>query len=235
MINLTHEPMQRTRAILEDLETVRENLLALSDEIWLSIDHNDPDSLEEGVQFKRQYNEKMAAFDRLSSELSTIVQQFTSVSLESEEQSGLDDQQRNERVIQELNREEPHSIDEHFTFKRPYGLILSGQGTSGITTWRRLYEIVCQLLLRRDRERFHALTEHPDFISNRGHHNFSRDPDHLRSAALIGDDIYTEINLSANSIRDCIRMLLATFDIPKDELKLFLREDRDAGGEGRGD
>jgi hypothetical protein len=28
----------RTREILEDLEAVRENLLALSDEIWLSID-----------------------------------------------------------------------------------------------------------------------------------------------------------------------------------------------------
>jgi hypothetical protein len=32
---------------------VRENLLALSDEIWQSIDHNDPEALEEGVQFKR--------------------------------------------------------------------------------------------------------------------------------------------------------------------------------------
>jgi hypothetical protein len=235
MIKLTHEPMQRTREILGDLEAVRENLLALSDEIWLSIDHNDPDSLEEGVDFKRHYNEKMAAFDRLSSELSTIVQQFTSVSLESEEQSGLDDQQRNERIIQELNREEPHSIDEDFTFKRPHGFILAGRGTSGITTWRRLYEIMCQLLLRRDRDQFHALVENSDFISNRGHHNFSRDPDHLRSACQIGDDIYVEINLSANSIRDCIRRLLATFEIQEDELKLFLREDRDAGRESHGD
>ena len=32
---------ERTRQILEDLEGVRENLLALSDDIWLSIDHND--------------------------------------------------------------------------------------------------------------------------------------------------------------------------------------------------
>ena len=53
----------RTREILEDLEAVRENLLALSDAIWLSIDHNDPEGLEEGVRFKRAYNEKMAAFD----------------------------------------------------------------------------------------------------------------------------------------------------------------------------
>ncbi len=32
---------ERTLQILRDLELVRENLLALSDEIWLSIDHND--------------------------------------------------------------------------------------------------------------------------------------------------------------------------------------------------
>ena len=30
----------RIRQILEDLEAVRENLLALSDDIWPSIDHN---------------------------------------------------------------------------------------------------------------------------------------------------------------------------------------------------
>jgi len=30
----------RTREILEDLEVVRENLLALTDDIWLSIEHH---------------------------------------------------------------------------------------------------------------------------------------------------------------------------------------------------
>lgn len=64
---------ERIRQILGDLETVRENLLALSDDIWLSIDHNDPQGLEEGVQFKRAYNEKTTAFDTLASELSAMV------------------------------------------------------------------------------------------------------------------------------------------------------------------
>ncbi len=109
--------ISRTRQILEDLEAVRENLLALSDDIWLSIDHNDPEALEEGVQFKREYNEKIAAFDALASELSAMIQQYTSVNLEAEEQTGLGDQERNERIIQELNREEPHTIDEDFTLQ----------------------------------------------------------------------------------------------------------------------
>src|SRR5438045_2695273 len=98
----------RTREILEDLETVRESLLALSDEIWISIDHNDPEGLEEGVRFKRAYNEKIAAFDTLASELSIMIQQYTSVRLEEHEEFGADDESENVRIIQALNREEPH-------------------------------------------------------------------------------------------------------------------------------
>lgn len=231
MSSIQTESSERTREILEDLEAVRENLLALSDDIWLSIDHNDSDALEEGVQFKRAYNEKMSAFDSMATELSAMVQQFTSVRLEAGEETGVDDAEQNERIIRELNREEPHSIDEDFTYKRPHGFILAGEATTGITTWRRLFELVCQQFLRRDHDRFHGLTEHPDFISNRGHHSFTRNSDELRSASLIGDDIYAEINLSANSFRDCIRRLLDVFGIPAEELQLFLREDRDAGRE----
>jgi hypothetical protein len=225
---------ERTRQILEDLEAVRENLLALSDDVWLSIDHNDPQALEEGVEFKRAYNEKMAAFDQVAVELSAMIQEYTAVRLEAAEQTGGGDRERNDRIVAELNREEPHSINEDFTFKRPHGFILDGQGANGITTWRRVYELLCRQLLGKDRNRFHALPDNPDFISNRGNRSFSRDPGQLRSPGLIGDGIHAEINLSANMVRDLIRRLLIAFEIPVDRLKLFLRQDRDAGREGHG-
>jgi hypothetical protein len=38
----------RTRQILEDLEAVRENLLALSDDIWDSIDRRDLAAFDDG-------------------------------------------------------------------------------------------------------------------------------------------------------------------------------------------
>jgi hypothetical protein len=38
----------RTRQILEDLEAVRENLLALSDDIWDSIDRQDLAAFDDG-------------------------------------------------------------------------------------------------------------------------------------------------------------------------------------------
>jgi hypothetical protein len=222
----------RTREILEDLEASRENLLALSDEIWLSIDHNDPEGLEEGVSFKRAYNEKMSAFDTLASELSTMIQQFTSVRLEEHEEIG-DDEGENIRIIQALNRDEPHSIDEDFTFKRPHGFILEGQGTTGITTWQRLYELVCRQLYQRDIGRFVSLVDNPDFISNRGHHSVTRDAGSLRKALPVGDRLFVECNLSANDIRNMLRRLLAAFEIEPDQLQLFLRQDRDAGRDER--
>jgi hypothetical protein len=36
--------MTQIRNLLNDLEAAREKILALSDDIWQAIDHNDPDS-----------------------------------------------------------------------------------------------------------------------------------------------------------------------------------------------
>jgi hypothetical protein len=221
----------RTRQILEDLEAVRENLLALSDDIWLSINHNDPEALESGVEFKRAYNAKAADFDRVASELSALVQQYTSVRLEEAEKTGGADHVENERIIAELNREEPHRLDEDFTYKRPHGFILDGQGTTGITTWQRLYELVLQRLYDRDTERFRGLCSDPDFTTNRGNPTFTTDPTKLRKALDVRAGLFVESNLSANGIRDILRRVLTTFTIPTDQLLIFLRQDRDAGRE----
>jgi len=222
----------RTLQILEDLEAVRENLLALSDDVWLSIDHNDPDALEEGVQFKRAYNEKTRAFDQVASELSAMIQQYTRVPLESDERSGEGDRERNERIVLELNREVAHSIDENFKFRRPHGFILDGQAAMGVKTWKRVFELVCQQLMRRDPDRFRALPDNPSFITNRGGRRFSRNSEELRSATEIGEGMFAEINLEANDLCRMLRLVLAAFDIPAAAIRIFLREDRDAGRGG---
>ena len=222
-------PVDRTRAILEDLEAVRENLLALSDDIWAGIDRQDLAAFDEGVRFMRSYVEKMSEFDRLAAELSVLVQQYTQVSLEATEETGQEDRERNERIIRELNRDEPHSLDEDFTYKRPHGFILAGQATSGISTWQRLYALVCQQLYHRDSNRFRSLVDNPEFISNRGHHSVTHDPNSLRGALQVDQGLFVECNLSANGIRDMLRRLVDAFEIAPDQLRLFLRQDRDAG------
>jgi hypothetical protein len=222
----------RTRQILEDLEAVRENLLALSDDIWRSIDHNDPEALETGVEFKRAYNAKAAAFDDVASELSVLIQHYTSVRLEEAEQTGGANGVENERIIAELNREVPHRLDEDFTYKRPHGFILDGQGTTGITTWQRLYELVLQRLYDRHTDRFRGLCVNPDFTTNRGNLTFTTEPARLRKALEVRAGLFVESNLSANGIRDILRRVLTVFAIPSDQLLIFLRQDRDAGRAG---
>ena len=50
----------------------------------------------------------------------------------------------------------------------------------------------------------------------------------LEDLEAVRENLFTEINLSANSIRDTIRRVLDVFDIPVTDLKIFLRQDRDA-------
>ncbi len=220
----------RIREILTDLERVRENLLALSDDIWLSIDHNNSDALQRGVEFKLAYNEKMGAFDRLASELSTLVQQFTDVHVEASavEDAKAEDAEANERIIKELDKEEPHTLAEDFRYKRPFGFVLQGRAFKDIVTWRRVYELVCAQLREQDAARFTALPENPDFTTTHGNRYFTRTSEEVRSPAHVGDTIYAEVNLSANMIRDVIRRLLTTFDVPESEMTIYLRQDRDA-------
>jgi hypothetical protein len=218
----------RTRDILEDLEAVRENLLALSDDIWAGVDLLDLTAFDDGVRFMRSFIEKRTAFDQLATELSVLIQQYTQVSLEASEETGQEDRDQNERIIRDLNREEPHTIDEDFTYRRPHGFILDGKATVGITTWQRLFELVCRQLHQRDPGRFVTLFESHEFISNQGHHIVTHDARSLRKALQIDTNLYIECNLSANGIRDMIRRLLAAFAIPSSRMELFLRQDRDA-------
>jgi hypothetical protein len=219
----------RIRNLLNDLEAVRENLLALSDDIWQAIDHNDSEALEAGVEFKRAYNTQAAAFDKNATELSALVQKYTSVRLEEAEKTGERNDAENERIIRDLNHEEPHRLDENFTYKRPHGFVLDGRATTGITTWQRLYELVCHQLLAADEARFRSLEQHPEFISPRGHRIVTKDRITLRKAMELPGDLFIESNLSANSICDVIRRMLAEFGLPEDRMQIYLRQDRDAG------
>lgn len=216
------------RSILEDLEAVRENLLSMSDDIWLSIDHNNNDEMKRGCEFKSVYNDKMVAFDSLATEISEVVQEFTNIKLDSKEQAGSESETENDRIIRELNKEQPYSINGDFTFRRPHGFILKGTAITGVVTWKRLYTRFCESLYRLDADRFRQLPGTQRHISSHGNPEYSTDSTLLRDPILIGDSIYAEGHRSANGFRDSIRSLLTTFQIQVNELKIYLREDRDA-------
>jgi hypothetical protein len=221
---------ERIRQILTDLERVRENLLALSDDIWLSIDHNDAEALKEGVQFKLAYNDKLERFTQLAEDLSALVQQFTSVPLNAPEQAdgGKRSTAENQRIIRELDRGTPHTLDDSFMYKRPHGFVLEGRAYQNVPTWRRVYELVCQQMAEKDPERFAALPDNPKFTTRYGHKAFSNDRTELRIASHIAEGVYAEVHFSANDLRDSIKRLLTEFGVPHESMVIYLREDRDA-------
>jgi hypothetical protein len=220
----------RVRQILTDLDRTRENLLALSDDIWLNIDHNDARALKEGVEFKLAYNEKLSEFSRLADELSRLIQSFTSVSTTPPEDvlhAGKNSAET-QHLIRELDRSQPHTLEEDFTYKRPYGFVLQGQPYTRVPTWRRVYELVCRQLAGQDPKRFATLPDNPKFITKNGHKGFSTQPNELRVRSHIAEGVYVEVHFSANDIRDSIKRLLTEFGVEHDSMVIYLREDRDA-------
>jgi len=133
---------------------------------------------------------------------------------------------RVQRFLQELDSNEPHAITEDFTFKRPYAFSLLHDAKIEVTTWRQMFELVCQQLSEFNPERFKGLPDSDRFATRRGHKLFSRNPKSLRLASYLGEGIYAEINLSANWLCNSIVRLLDYFGIPRHKMKVFLREDR---------
>lgn len=216
------------RPILSHFEDAKEQLLAVGDDIWLSIDHTDNQSLEAGMAFKKAFNDKIAEMDRLSTDISVILQQFTGMQIPDFRENETNRAQDNERVVKALNRLQSHVITEDFMYKRPCGFILGGQGFDETNTWRFLYLSLLEFLRQNHTKRFPDLIKADEFVSKRGNYFFWSDAKELRLAADVGEGVHAETNLSANSIRDIIRKLLPFFGYSDKDITIYLREDRDA-------
>lgn len=133
---------KRIQQILADLERGQENLLALSDDIWLSIDHNDSQALQRGFDFKLAFNKKLDGFNQITSDISELIQSFTNIHVEpvAVAQKG---SLEHEHIIRELDSTQSHTIEESFTYKRPHGFVFQGQAYKGVNTWYHLYELFC--------------------------------------------------------------------------------------------
>lgn len=216
---------KRIQNILEHLEQVNEDLLALSDDIWLSIDHNDTKVMEEGVKFKSEYNDQLTKFGKLSDSLSKLIQDFTDSTPEHEEAEKKESKE-NERIIKKLNKNDAHYLSEDLTYKRPYGFSIKGKAYYDVRIWKKVYSLFLMYLKDNESE-FQNLKEVDLFISNRGTKSFSAKPDELRSPIKIANNFYAETNLSANHISNKILDLMKYFGYDEKDFIVYLREDRD--------
>ncbi len=114
--------------------------MALSDDIWLSIDHNDNQALKEGITFKEEYNERLAKFNELSESISKLVKDYTGLEPKKEESAEVNTEE-NERIIKSLDKREKHFLSEDFKYKRPYGFTIQGKAFQNVRTWRKMYQL----------------------------------------------------------------------------------------------
>ena len=181
---------ERISQILSSLEQTEEDLLDLSDDIWSSIDHNDAEELEEGYQFKREYNEAMTEFAGVAEQLQRLISDFTKVQSD-EEATSADaeaDAAEHERVIRELDRTESHSLDEDFCHKRPYGFVFRGRAVKDLRTWRALYERACKMVAELQGDDFDQVATADEFTTSRGNRMFAESGDEMRTAYEVGPE-----------------------------------------------
>jgi len=218
----------KIKIIYDSLIDIQEKLLSLPDDIHLDIDPRDNESLENGVKFLRNYNNNLTDFTKAANKISENLRNYFKINPEDENVKGeSSDSERRKRIIQELDKTKPHTLDENFTYKRPYGFILGSSAFKGLKTWKSLYLKVLEVLKKNNFEKFKRLPELEEFISKRGNPLFSKKKQDLRVAEKIEDIFFVEVNLSANHIRNNIKQLLEYFSLNPANIKIYLREDRD--------
>jgi hypothetical protein len=220
----------KIKEILDILNTLNEYLLSLPDDMLLNIDPRDNESIEQGAQFIKEFNDSFFQFSEGATKIEKQIKNYFSINPEDEEveHESADNNGRNGRVIKELDKSESHTLDENFTYKIPYGFVLGNAAYKGIKTWKSLYLQILKELKSKEPERFSSLPTEKRFVSRRGNPLFAENENKLRIAEKMPAGFYVEINLSANHIRSNIKELLDYFGIDYTKMRIYLREDRDA-------
>jgi hypothetical protein len=204
-------------------------LLSLSDDIWLNINHNNNEELQQAIDFKKEYNKLFDEFNKYTLSLSALIQQYTGIgNIEAAKPIVEEPSEENKRMIIQLNKEIQHSLDEDYSYKRPYAFTLKGYAYN-VNTWKALFIQVCACLDRIDHNKMLKTVMADEFISPKKNlRYFSSDKTKLRESIKITDSVYAEVNMSANRFIKVIKILLDFYEILHTEMKIYLREDRNA-------
>lgn len=214
---------------LDILNTLNEYLLSIPDDMLLSIDPRDNQSIVSSLQSIAQFNDSLSEFTGASAKIEAQIKKYFSINPEEDDVVKESSKNgKNKRIVKELDKTEFYSLAENFTYKRPFGFVLGDSVYKGIKTWKSLYLQVLRELRGLYPEKFLKLTEEEKFITNRGNSSFAKNDQGLRIPEELFSGFFVEVNLSANSIRDNIGNLLDYFDVDSADFKISLRENRDA-------
>lgn len=212
---------ERIEKILASLEHTSEDLLALSDDIWINIEHNSDEALEAGIAFKKDYNAAMAQFASVAAQVQKLVEQYATENIPVRAAAS------EPRNVTTLYTNERYPLTTDLAYLRPIGFEVEGEGTLGLNTWRKVYEALCRKLAQ-THTNFDDVATADAFLTNRNNRYFDSSPLQMRTASLVAPGVYAEVHFSANNMRDRMIDLLEYFGHDTNRMWLFLREDRDA-------
>ncbi|WP_303850302.1 hypothetical protein [Seleniivibrio woodruffii] len=218
----------RIKQILDMLDSAGEQLMSIPDDMFLSINPVDNKELEK-VQLIVKFNDSLETFSNVASEVKEQIKSFFLIDPENEDiERESSNGKKGERIIKELDKSESHSIDEDFTFKRPYGFVFDDVACKGLKTWKSLYIQLLKELNNKNPDLFARLPLDENFVSERGNKIFSANTEELRKPEELFPNIFVETNYSAKGIIENIKRILLYFDIQVNDFKIYLREDRNA-------
>lgn len=94
---------EKINRILKELTNAREDLWALNDDIWHTLDHSSIEEVQAATSFQIQYIKLLDLFAQNSEEITTLISQFTGIREEHVPIIMDVNDSENERLIKELN------------------------------------------------------------------------------------------------------------------------------------
>lgn len=214
----------KTKRILNNLISVREDLWDLNDDIWHNLDHSSIEQVQNATKFQIEYLRLIDLFAKTSDEIAALISQFAGIKDDNPEISPSD----NERIIIELDKNEPHYLTEDFTYKKPFAIVIENFAYKNLENWKALYKQICKHLANKNLELFDSLSVNQELISKMNRKYFSYEKTELRSPTRITEKTYVETNLSANDFKKRIQELFSIFNLQTNDLIIYLRQDRNA-------
>ena len=205
---------EKASKITTELATVQESLKTFPKEIWKELDPDDIPRIEKYTNLKREINRLTSDLDRISQSFMDIVQQFSGNTDNYKEnmETATDDGE----LLNTLNREKAHYVDEDLTGRTPYAIILEDRPYL-LRAWTNVYVQICRHFLTEDRDKMLK------YISSIGKNHFA---DNTRAFGSMGTELETNLfvktNLSAEEICKRIILIFDFFGFPHRNLKIFL-------------
>ena len=134
----------------------------------------------------------------------------------------------NQRIIKELNKNEPHEVTEDFTFKRPTAFIFNGCAYTELDNWTAFFTQFTACAEKLNPVKIKEMAEMPELISKQNKKYYSTDKKDLCKPAKIMNDFYVETNLSANDFAKRMIEILKQLGMKTSDITIYLRQDRNA-------